>query len=371
MRLRSSQTLNRFKTVESPVFIKAHQTALQTPPLAQPVPEVQSQQLASTTQRSSSPLEHAGHPPLPRTRIPRHRPRYSFKRHDRTQTKRQPPPPKMKQYVEKPFKEPEHKPEKPKPKPKPKPALKSLLNSTAKTEKLAVTRLLTYQHPTTSLYIGTLSANIKRALPEQDGLQQEVMAVHVKAASEAARIKRESQALIGQYIEHLVKNGVKDEDRKFLDLLCPRVSVKDIKDDAVDAPEDDEDGDEIVGLVEGDNEEEEEDGDEDDTDLGGSGGGSKAQQLFLLSFLQHLYSGNYPRKPEVNSFIDRLEEFGLYNPPRSRSEINQTMPFSPLDLVRSVVGQLKGELKRMYKKGTGDLYIMVRVEMPCHRCRCS
>ncbi|KAF9272471.1 hypothetical protein BGZ74_005235, partial [Mortierella antarctica] len=159
------------------------------------------------------------------------------------------------------------------------------------------------------------------------------MAVHVKAASEAAHIKCESQALIGQYIEHLVKNGVKDEDRKFLDLLCPRVSVKDIKDDAIDAPEDDEDGDETVGLVEGDNEEEEEDGDEDDTDLGGSGGGSKAQQLFLLSFLQHLYSGNYPRKPEVNSFINHLEEFGLYNPPWSRSEINQTMPFSPLDLI--------------------------------------
>lgn len=168
--LRSSQTLNRFKTVESPVFIKVHQTALQTPTLAQPVPEVQSLQLASITEQPHQPtlttqgfslLEHASHPPLPWTHVPRHHSWYSFKWHDRTQTKRQPPPPKMKQFVEKPYKEPERKPEKPKPKPKPKPAPKSLLNLTVKTEKLAITQLMAYQHPTASLYIGTLSANVK------------------------------------------------------------------------------------------------------------------------------------------------------------------------------------------------------------------
>ncbi|KAG0013179.1 hypothetical protein BGZ82_002274, partial [Podila clonocystis] len=365
VRLTSSQTLNRFKTVESPVFIKAHQTVLQTPALAQPVPEAQSQQLASvtewpqqltlTTQGSSSPLELASHPPLPRTRIPRHRHQYSFKRHDWTQTKRRPPPPKMKQFVEKPYKEPERKPEKPKPKPKPKPALKLLSNSMAQSEKLAITQLMTYQHPTTSLFISTLSANVKRALPDQDSLQLEVMAVLLKAASEAARIKRKGQTLIGKYIEHLDENGVNAEDQKFLDLLCPRVSMKDVKDDADDATEDDKDGDEIVGEVE-DKEEEEDDGDEDDTDLGGTGGNGKVQQAFLRSFLSYLYSGNYPRNSEVSRFIDHLEGLRLYNPPRTQSEINQTMPFTPSDLVRSVIGQLKGELKRMYKIGTCALH---------------
>ncbi|KAG0074293.1 hypothetical protein BGZ92_003449 [Podila epicladia] len=294
VRLRSSQIPNRFKTVESPVFIKAHQTVLQTPALIQPVPGVQSQplslinkqpellmsiteqpkQLALITQgSSSSPLEHAGHPPLPWTRIPRHRPRYSFKRHDRTRTKRRPPPPKMKQYVEKPYMEPEHKPEKPKPKPKPKPKLKTLSNSTAKTEKLAITWLMAYQHPTATLYIGTLSANVKHALPDQDNFQQAVMAVHLKAASEAARIKRKAQTLIGTYIKHLADKGLENldtKDRNFMDLLCPRVSAKDIKKDANDALEDNDDDDEIIGDVEEEDDEEEDD--EDDTDLGGSGG---------------------------------------------------------------------------------------------------
>ncbi|KAG0163363.1 hypothetical protein DFQ29_003149, partial [Apophysomyces sp. BC1021] len=36
------------------------------------------------------------------------------------------------------------------------------------------------------------------------------------------------------------------------------------------------------------------------------------------------------------------------------------MPFTPTDLVRSVVGQLKGELKRMYKNGTCDLHKMLK-----------
>ncbi|KAF8942552.1 hypothetical protein BGZ46_006728, partial [Entomortierella lignicola] len=36
------------------------------------------------------------------------------------------------------------------------------------------------------------------------------------------------------------------------------------------------------------------------------------------------------------------------------------MPFSPSDLLRSVVGQLKGELKRIYKFGACDLHKMLK-----------
>ena len=71
---------------------------------------------------------------------------------------------------------------------------------------------MAYKHPTTSLYLGTLSANVKGALPNQDGLQQEVMAVHQKASSEVARIKRQGQMLIGEYIEHLVNKGLEGLD---------------------------------------------------------------------------------------------------------------------------------------------------------------
>ncbi|KAG0343676.1 hypothetical protein BGZ54_006099, partial [Gamsiella multidivaricata] len=156
-----------------------------------------------------------------------------------------------------------------------------------------------------------------RALPNQDGLQQEVMAIHQKASSEASRIKHQGQRLIGEYIEHLVKKGLESldaEDRKFLDLLCPRVSMKNVKDDADDAMEDDEDGDEIVGVVEEDDDEEE-DGDEDDIDLEGSGKDDKERLQFISSFLIHLYSGNFPKSVgigiKVDAFISRLEGLDL------------------------------------------------------------
>ncbi|KAG9321417.1 hypothetical protein KVV02_000551 [Mortierella alpina] len=239
-----------------------------------------SQQLGSTIQDPSSQQDLGRHPPLPRTRTPRlNRPRYLFKRIDRKKLKRRPPPPKMKQYVLKAYKESERKPEKPKAKPKPKPALKSLSDSTASTDKLAVKRLMAYQHPTATFHVGTLSANVERGLRNQSGLQTEVMSVLQSAISEAARIKRQAQRLIGKYLEHLSRKGVESleaEDRRFLDLLCPRVSMADVKDDSNDAIEDDEDGDRAVAAVDGDKYKEEEN-DNDDSDLGASRGGSNGQ----------------------------------------------------------------------------------------------
>ncbi|KAF9346559.1 hypothetical protein BGX26_001918 [Mortierella sp. AD094] len=222
----------------------------------------------------------------------------------------------MKQYVWKPYKEPENKPEKPKSKLKPKPVPKSLSDSTAKTDKLEIARMMAYQHPTTCLFIGNLSANVKHALPGQEGLQHEAMSVYQEAASEAARIKRKGQRLIG---------------------------TKDVKNDADDATEDDEDEDEAVGVVEEDDDEEE-DGDKDDSDLGGPGRDGNAHRSFLLSFLSHLYSGNIPTKPEVAKFIDRLKGFHLYNPPRTKAEINQSMPFTPKDLLKKRID--KGQLEK-------------------------
>jgi len=108
--------------------------------------------------------------------------------------------------------------------------------------------------------------------------------------------------------------------------------MKNVKDDADDAMEDDEDGDKIVGVVEEDDDEED-DGDEDDTDLEGSGRDDKEKRLFLGSFLTYLYSGNHPKKSDtgekVTKFIDHLERLGLYNPPRTRSETNKLYHLLP------------------------------------------
>lgn len=277
----------------------------------------------------------------------------------------------MKQLVYRPYKEPDPKPEKPEPKPKPKPKPKTLSTSmaVAATDKQAITRMLAYQHPTSSLNMGTLSANVKRALPDEHDLQQQVIAVSRKASNEAARIKREGQRLFGAYIERLGIDGLgrlNDTDREFLGLLCQPVSMKDIMnngDDTVVHEEDDED--EIKGVLEneGNNDDnDDDDDDEDDTDLEvrKKGGKSKGQLSFISSFLRSLYSGNPPKSTgigiKVNSFISRLQELGLYSPPRSTSALNERMPFTPTDLVRSVAGQLKSELQRMYKNGTCDIY---------------
>ncbi|KAF9103953.1 hypothetical protein BGX30_009112, partial [Mortierella sp. GBA39] len=109
---------------------------------------------------------------------------------------------------------------------------------------------------------------------------------------------------------------------------------------------------------------------QDNSDIGDNDGSE--QLRFLLSFLIHLYSGNYPYVkgagieailnkgtgiiPTVNTFIDWLVAEKFYKPPRKRGEIDVIMPFTPTNLVRSVSGQLAAELQRMYSNGTHDLY---------------
>ncbi|KAG0037855.1 hypothetical protein BGZ83_003295, partial [Gryganskiella cystojenkinii] len=193
-----------FQTVESPVFVKVRQADSRVSPLALPARRQLSEHLAAVTQQTSqfalampqdqsSRQEQDGHPPLPRMGVPKkNRPRYSFKRQDRSTMKERPPPQKMKQYVWKPFVEPEPKPDKPKQKPKPKPKPKQHSESTALTTKLTIKRMLSYHHPTISLHMGMLSNDIKEAVPDDTQAQQEIKSVLERAACEAARVKREA-----------------------------------------------------------------------------------------------------------------------------------------------------------------------------------
>ncbi|KAG0030338.1 hypothetical protein BGZ83_004730, partial [Gryganskiella cystojenkinii] len=78
VRLRSPQTPNRFKTVESPVFIKGR---CAKPAVEQQIAEVTHQTLKltlTTPQESTLPQKVVGHHPLPRTRVPKKN------RHDRS-----------------------------------------------------------------------------------------------------------------------------------------------------------------------------------------------------------------------------------------------------------------------------------------------
>jgi len=227
---------------------------------------------------------------------------------------------------------------------KAKPTLKTLEGSSASSRKLSIMRLMAYQHPTSSLGVGTLWANTGRAVRNDPNLQGQVVQCVRDAICDAASTKCKGQRVIGRFIEHVNCMGpqLDDADQVFLDLLCPRVTKKDAK-------------------CYKDGNSEDDDGEGDDTCLGVSTMlKMNNQQSFLLSFLTHLYSGNYPRAQgigqKVNDFIDRLSHLGLYSPPRPRQAINEKTPFTPTDLLESVMGQLRVELKKMYKNGSCDLY---------------
>ncbi|KAF9969784.1 hypothetical protein BGZ75_002652, partial [Mortierella antarctica] len=146
IRIRSSQCVMRYKTVESPTISKSGQL-----PSAQHL--TQDPQNMSVAKLPAQ--DPTSHPPLQRTRTSRNRPRYSFKARKGVTT---PPPPKcMKQNVFKPYKEntdtlgEPSDPETP-PKIKIKPVLKTLTSrSSSKRLKLAIKRQMAYHHPVSSL----------------------------------------------------------------------------------------------------------------------------------------------------------------------------------------------------------------------------
>lgn len=101
-------------------------------------------------------------------------------------------------------------------------------------------------------------------------------------------------------------------------------------------------------------------GEEDNTDLDDKG---NLEQQFLRSFLTYLYFRNYPRKAGVGVVVNKLfgclTDHGFHCPIRARRDINETMPFTPAMLVRSVSVQLAVELQRIYGHGTQDLHKQV------------
>ncbi|KAF9284831.1 hypothetical protein BGZ88_009765 [Linnemannia elongata] len=361
VRLRVPRSWNRYRTVESPRQISKASGTL-------------SQQLPSNPQEptsTSSDLEDQGHPALPRTRIPRHSQRYSFKRYQGSVSHE--PPAKAKQLMWKAPKEMSESNSKPsttgatdsKDKQKSDKAPSTAgLRASKKTIKQSLIRSLGWHHPTVSLEAGTLEANTKRVLSNSPDLQQEVAKCLKKGSQLAVDTKRKAQRLIGRFLEMLririenavaearrKKNGqalsesdrlkarreaVSDGERVVLDYLCERVKPKDVGDG---------------GLNDG-----QKDADQPDLD-------EKADKCaqFLESFLTYLYSDNLPNKNSligkaVDKFIGILVDLELFDVSRNRSEIKVTMPFTPSSLVRSVAGQLSTELKKLYRNGTHLLY---------------
>ncbi|KAF9951295.1 hypothetical protein BGZ72_007152 [Mortierella alpina] len=278
------------------------------------------------------------HPALARTRIPPRRKRYSPSK--RTVLKSHPAPKTMVRYKRKPYTQtPESPLEKKPPKPAKRKETKTRKTITAKSTKVDLTRAMSWEHPTITLDVGTVSANVGRALGEAD-LAAELLGCLQEITRLASEIKRQGQQLIGRYIEYIFAQGdLTAADKRLLDYLCPRVTsgTKDDSEDDQDQEEDD------IAQA-------------DDT------------AKFYNTLLIHIYSGNpivvptlKPGQPPnksaawcVKQFIDRVAELGLLQT-NDPGATNITMPYPGSSLLRSVSTEMSTEIKRHYRNGSTEL----------------
>ncbi|KAK3843694.1 MAG: hypothetical protein J3R72DRAFT_440580, partial [Linnemannia gamsii] len=381
VRLRVSRSFNRFRTVETPSGVSKE--------LKPPQQQEEPSRIVSESTSAILDVEDAGHAALTRTRIPRHRPRYSFKK--RTGLGHHDPPSAAKQL--------KWKPPKIVPNVANNPSTTSIANNpsttsvakkdtdkkakavpkerptnSSRTVKQKYLKSLSWHHPTSMLEVGLLETNTKRVFTDRPDLQQAVVDCIKDASTKAVDVKRQAQRLIGGFIETL-KTRIENEVAEARDDVSEGETLSETKRLEIrrKAVTDDE---RVILEYLGGKVEPKVDGDDknsingsqqhsDDTDLDEKG---DKQEQFLRSFLAYLYSNNLPNKNSeigkaVDGFVTMLVKFGLFVVTRSRGEINQRMPFTPTHLVRSVVGNLAWELKNMYQGGSHLLHDKVRLQV--------
>ncbi|KAF9913494.1 hypothetical protein FBU30_003299, partial [Linnemannia zychae] len=149
-----------------------------------------------------------------------HRPRYSFK--TRQQRKEHDPPAAMTLYKLKPYKTPPEKPVVPlKPKSKKTPIKPAITN----TKKKTILNALDFEHPLTSLDMGTLHTSVRNVHKSDPSLADEVKKCIQGAVREASNVKRRCQQLVGMYLEIVLSyKTISSTDRDILDHLCARLS---------------------------------------------------------------------------------------------------------------------------------------------------
>ncbi|KAF9176184.1 hypothetical protein BGZ49_006564, partial [Haplosporangium sp. Z 27] len=129
-----------------------------------------------------------------------------------------------------------------KPKGKAKPKAKAKQKDPKEMNRANISYAMRWEHPIVALDIGTLSANIKGALEDEE-LANETLAWLREAVRTAAKIKKECQFLIGRFIEALLLRGnFVESDRTLLDMICPRIpEAEDASDEAKDASDEEKD----------------------------------------------------------------------------------------------------------------------------------
>jgi hypothetical protein len=84
------------------------------------------------------------------------------------------------------------------------------------------------EHPTRILNVRTTSSNLKRAPDHKSDLASEIKTCLQEAVCIASNTKRACQRDIGLYIERISTTNIDETDRALLDVICPRISDKDV-----------------------------------------------------------------------------------------------------------------------------------------------
>ncbi|KAF9305711.1 hypothetical protein BG003_001245 [Podila horticola] len=152
---------------------------------------------------------------------------------------------------------------------------------------------LQWEHPTRTLDIGTINANVSRALkvfpaPHQESYLPRIKTCLADITRLAARTKRTCQQAIGQYLERLSLQDIDEVDKIILGKLCPPFSAQDMVEES-------------EGLQE-------------NQDLDESNDNSNYPLLFFMSLLNAIYSSKSPLStgktgPVVRMFMDRAKDF--------------------------------------------------------------
>lgn len=238
----------------------------------------------------------------------------------------------------------------------------------ANLNKKGLMQSMNWNHPTSSLEIGTVCANVRHMVMDGE-MQQEVVNCLQEAPWLAAGVKREAQHLIGHFMEMLRDHmdKVEEEQRIILELMTPPQTMTEsyqlqCRKDCITEVE----WEMLLSICNwikpADIDEGEEDTSSNEENSNSNVEDRKDKEFcILLSFLTYLYSGNYPKENSkaggvANHLIIWLVKDGIHNPVQTCNELQETVKFSPRFLVCSVSGQLATKLKWMYGHRAHDLH---------------
>ncbi|KAF9201869.1 hypothetical protein BGZ59_002472, partial [Podila verticillata] len=179
-------------------------------------------------------------PPHTSGRKYKYRQRYAIK--TRSRMVKHEPPDVLKQFVWKPWTKIPESPKEPISPPKPEAKSKKRVRNLDDMEKRNLVKELQWEHPTRVLNVGTINANVSRALAKESLPPEylpQIKTCFSDIAKKAAKAKRTCQLAIGQYLEQLSLENVDEQDRLILARLCRPFTAKDvIKDEDIEAEQD-------------------------------------------------------------------------------------------------------------------------------------